>query len=786
MLSELHKKIHTMLQARFGFSSFRGSQFEIIEHVSSGKDGLIVMPTGAGKSLCYQLPALVRGGVTVVVSPLLALMKDQVDSLQEKGIRATCINSSITPSERRQRMMGVIAGQWELLYVAPERFSDEFIAQLRRADLRLFAIDEAHCLSQWGHDFRPDYLKLGRVRQALGDIPTIALTATATPTVQKDILSVLRIDPSQVFITGFDRDNLLLEVKRTPRNTDKVREICNIFDAQPGSSLVYCATRKNVEKVTIALRERGIPAAMYHAGLEIEERVEVQEGFMSNRFPIVVATNAFGMGVDKHDVRCIVHWEFPGTVEAYYQEIGRAGRDGQDSKVVLLYRDGDRYIQDFFVRSSYPPIEYIRMVWQQLQQFDENTLFIRLEELAAGLPEDATERTAGSCLYVLQRAGYVRRIPPSEREGRVFLRTNPPTAQPKGIRGLVYRVLREYFDREQATNIQLRLDWFSKSLQLSREQLVAALRALEERGFIVWNPPERIGGVEILKKGEPLQLNEDELQKRREQELAKITQMQAYARSACRRRYLVEYFGQKADWERCGTCDQCRNISENYAPITSLQQEIISKLLACMARMSQKRGGNRFSPTLIAKVARGSMDVRVRRFHFQHLSTHGILKEYSEGALLSLLKELNHVEAVEEHFVTRTIDGRECTYAEFELTEKGRSLMNRRIPDFKMNFPNVFADGSKKNRRSKQSKVIPKQHIQQTLLLKLREIRQKLASLHDVPAYVVAPNKTLEDMAVHCPTSKSAMESIYGMGPGRIQKYGRPFIEVIRTWQGGG
>ena len=278
-------QLHSTLRSRFGHDSFRGAQLDIVRHIARGQDALVVMPTGAGKSLCFQLPALIRG-LTIVVSPLLALMKDQVDALVASGICATFINSSISSSERRLREEGMRSGEYELVYVAPERFSPEFLNRMAQVDVKLMAIDEAHCLSQWGHDFRPDYLRLGAVRRALGNVPTVALTATATPEVQDDIAATLGIGPAQRFITGFDRSNLQLEVRRTSKDAHKIKALLSLLTNQetvagvePGPTLVYCATRTNVERVTQTLRDNGIAAGMYHAGLEMPDRIAVQEGF---------------------------------------------------------------------------------------------------------------------------------------------------------------------------------------------------------------------------------------------------------------------------------------------------------------------------------------------------------------------------------------------------------------------------------------------------------------------------------------------------------------------------
>ena len=340
------------LQNLFGLEEFRPSQREVIEDVLRGKDVLCVMPTGAGKSLCYQLPAAVQGGLSIVVSPLISLMEDQVQQLRDEGIAAAFLNSALSGSLRRQVMQELEQGFDGLLYVAPERFAaPDFQELLPRLKTKLLAVDEAHCVSQWGHDFRPDYLKLGEVRTKLGSPPCIALTATATEDVRADIIHHLHLREPTIVVTGFDRPNLSYQCRRIAKAQEKEPELINLLRAEPGSAIVYCATRKAVDEVTGMLsRElKDRPIFAYHAGMDQAARTANQERFMSTPRSIAVATNAFGMGINKPDIRLVVHYNIPGTLVAYYQEAGRAGRDGQPARCVVLFAYQDRYTQQFFI-----------------------------------------------------------------------------------------------------------------------------------------------------------------------------------------------------------------------------------------------------------------------------------------------------------------------------------------------------------------------------------------------------------------------------------------------------
>jgi ATP-dependent DNA helicase RecQ len=346
-------ELREQLQRSFGLDDFRPAQREVIEDVLSGRDVLCVMPTGAGKSLCYQLPAVVQGGLTIVVSPLISLMADQVQQLRDEEIDALFLNSSQTPAEQRELVAQLDRGFEGLLYIAPERFfAGSFQPLVERLRPTLLAVDEAHCISQWGHDFRPEYSQLGDVRKRLGSPTTIALTATATEDVRRDILERLALHDPSVVITGFDRLNLRYESRRVNKAADKNGELLSLLrDESGGSAIVYCSTRKAVDEVAEmlgrSLRDRRVVA--YHAGMDATARAQSQEAFMQSPRALAVATNAFGMGINKPDIRAVVHYNLPGTLEAYYQEAGRAGRDGQLSRCVILFNYQDRFTQEFFI-----------------------------------------------------------------------------------------------------------------------------------------------------------------------------------------------------------------------------------------------------------------------------------------------------------------------------------------------------------------------------------------------------------------------------------------------------
>ena len=412
-----------VLQQVFGFAEFRGPQLQVIERVLRNEHALLIMPTGMGKSLCYQIPALClaaaptarssgtdRPPLSMVISPLIALMKDQVDALVSKDVAATFVNSSLDREEREKRYAGIRDGQYSMLYVTPERFrKPEFIEALQHRQIVLLAVDEAHCISQWGHDFRPDYTRLAAIRELLGQPTTIALTATATPETQRDIVSQLGLEDTevQVFHEGIERPNLALDVVEVWGEDDKLKTIGQVQMIHPGAGIVYFTLIRTLAEFSERMAEQGIPHLVYHGELERRRRRQIQDAFMQGQ-ELVLATNAFGMGVDKNDIRYVVHADIPGSLESYYQEIGRAGRDGIDSQCVLLYDERDLATQMEFIRWSNPDRSFYERVLYFLQHEREQIAAFGLEWLREKLhARQRHDRRLEAALLMLERHGVI-------------------------------------------------------------------------------------------------------------------------------------------------------------------------------------------------------------------------------------------------------------------------------------------------------------------------------------------------------------------------------------------
>jgi ATP-dependent DNA helicase RecQ len=748
-----------ILNHYFGYDSFRKEQEEIIEAIISSKQVIAVLPTGSGKSICYQVPALLSDNFSIVISPLIALMKDQVDSINQREEVAAFINSTMSSPEAEEVLNKISLGKIKLLYLAPEKLESlKFAERIKELNPSYLFIDEAHCISQWGHNFRPSYQKIKEFYTHTGIRKIAAFTATATPEVVEDIIAQLELKNPKIFVRGFERNNLNLNILITKNKKKKCIELLRQI---PGSAIIYTSSRKKCEELTAHLVLNGINCSYYHAGMPSPERRIVQEKFISDNEGIITATNAFGMGIDKKNIRLIIHYDIPGSIENYYQEIGRAGRDGEESYCYLFYDEKDLAIQNYFIENSHPKKELIKNIYKAVCDFNrismgsklEKELIIDQEYISSYTGVKISHGLLYASLKYLENGGYLKQVSAYEKKDSIQFLVNsqilkkfvksPGDGQ---VQNIVLLLLKEFQGNIFRAPIKMSIENLSSTLGIPVNEMNESLIILDNLGIISYQPAIPKDTVTLLTPRVPDEnlvlnyklINESYLNARKK--LDKINEL--VFTQECRFKFILNYFGEKIENFSCGKCDNC----SASVKISDYTTEFISDAVIGTLREAK----DYLSEKTLMNILRGE-NIKESLTLFDAF---GACKKFSPAEIKIVIQELISKEIIDR------------SYGKINY----------------LGLKDVRQNNTKHLPESRQIAEVNNYNDDLSLFNLLREIRKRAADRFTQSAYLICPDNVLREIVRKKPSGKEELLSIKGFNTRMFNKAGTEFLEAINSY----
>ncbi len=744
------------LKYYFGYDSFRPGQEEIINSIIQKECVLAILPTGGGKSLCFQIPALINKSFSIVISPLIALMKDQVDALNKKSRQAAFINSTLDFRQTEEVLNLIANGELKLLYLAPERLDNiNFADRIKNLNPAYLFIDEAHCISEWGHNFRPSYRKIKEFADYIGIKNISAFTATATPEVVEDIVKQLGMSNPRIFVKGFERTNLSINVQRIKKKKDKCLEALNQFGSP---AIIYTSSRKKTEEVAEFLQLYGFNAAYYHAGMANEERKHIQELFLDDQIKIIVATSAFGMGIDKKDIRLVIHYSMPPSIENYYQEIGRAGRDSLDSTAVLLYSERDKDIHNYFISTSNPSKGNIKEIYNAICDFgkiavgsiSQSEIPITNDYIKLYLKQEINPAFIESALNILETAGYISRISPFEKKfsfrfnyDQNTLKRTIKNISDNEIKDVLLLLVREYGSAAFNSLISFSLTNLQDKFEIPVDQIDEIMTRLGNGGIIEYNKPLRERSVKLKVprvQEKNLIIDYKKLSDNYQNSLRKLDKVIEFVyTNECRMRFLMNYFGDETTDYQCCKCDICLGTKlidkDSYSYVAEL---FLRTIYESKGKPTEKR---------LLNILKGNIG--------KEYSTYGSLANYSEDELFQ----------TSERMLSEKLISKEASGNKIVLEKNGQDILD------KLGLVAPVEE-------------IIKQDYEENLELfnLLRIARNEAAEKFQQPAYLICTDEVLRKIAESKPKTNSQLLSVEGFNQRAFTKAGEEFLEVIREF----